>query len=48
LKKIRVNNDRPDLLDPAILGNHYDNPSGVIPKGAFNGAATPIRDGNLG
>jgi Carboxypeptidase regulatory-like domain len=43
-----VNNDRPDLLDPNILGSSYDNPSEVIPRSAFNGATTPVRQGNLG
>jgi hypothetical protein len=43
-----LNNDRPDLLNPAILGSAYNNPSEVIPKSAFSGATTPIRTGNLG
>jgi hypothetical protein len=43
-----VNNDRPDILNPSILGSHYDNPSEVIPKSPFNGATTPIRQGDLG
>jgi hypothetical protein len=43
-----LNNDRPDILNPAILGSHYDNPSEIIPKSAFSGATTPIRIGNLG
>lgn len=43
-----LNNDRPDILNPNILGTSYNNPSQVIPASAFNGAATPVRNGDLG
>jgi hypothetical protein len=44
-----LNNDRPDLVNPALLENLvYGHPDVVVPRAAFNGALTPVRIGTFG